>query len=414
MTSIQKESIVCRVSGKKLQQTLDLGMQPLGNGFLSEKEFKKEYFYPMATGFCPESKMFQLLEQPDPGKMFHDQYAFYSSSSRHMQSHFKKFADAVLESRYLATADPFVVELGCNDGILIQNFASRGIRHLGVEPSRNVAAEAQKKGVRTVSDFFGEELAGEIFKTDGPADIFLAANVMCHIPDILGVARGIHNLLKPGGLLMFEDPYLGAMVEKTSYDQIYDEHVFLFSAHSVQTLFAKVGMELVDLLPQSTHGGSMRYVLANKGVMKPSPAVRQIMMKETLQGLDQEEGFSGFRKKVEKSKNDLVVLLKDLKKQGKKVAGYAATSKSTTILNYCKIGPDLVDYICDTTPIKQGKFSPGMHIPIQPYEYFQKNPPDYAILFAWNHSEEIMAKEKEYMAQGGRWITHVPEVRVIA
>lgn len=413
MTSIQKESILCRVSGKKLQQTLDLGMQPLGNGFLSQKEFKKEYFYPMATGFCPESKMFQLLEQPDPGKMFHDQYAFYSSSSRHMQSHFKKFADAVLESRYLATADPFVVELGCNDGILIQNFASRGIRHLGVEPSRNVAAEAQKKGVRTVSDFFGEELAGEIFKTDGPADIFLAANVMCHIPDILGVARGIHNLLKPGGLLMFEDPYLGAMVEKTSYDQIYDEHVFLFSAHSVQTLFRAVGMELVSVEPQKTHGGSMRYTLAHAGAYPLDPQVKLILDQEKSLGLDRVDGFSRFAKKVEKSKNDLILLLSELKRKGKKVAGYAATSKSTTILNYCQIGPELISCIYDTTPLKHEKFSPGMHIPIRPYEEFVREPPDYAFLFAWNHAEEIMAKEQGYMANGGKWITHVPEVRVI-
>lgn len=386
----------------------------MGNGFLTGEQFESEYFFPMAVGFCPESKMLQLIEQPDPKKMFHNNYAFFSSTSTHMQNHFRNFSNEVLKQIPKNNHDPFVVELGCNDGILLKHFAKEKIRHLGIEPSKNVARIAVSHGVETISEFFGMDLARQILKKQGPADFFLSANVMCHIPDILGVARGIHNLLKPGGLLMFEDPYLGAMVEKTSYDQIYDEHVFLFSAHSVQTLFAKVGMELVDLLPQSTHGGSMRYVLANKGVMKPSPAVRQIMMKETLQGLDREEGFSGFRKKVEKSKNDLVVLLKDLKKQGKKVAGYAATSKSTTILNYCKIGPDLVDYICDTTPIKQGKFSPGMHIPIQPYEYFQKNPPDYAILFAWNHSEEIMAKEKEYMAQGGRWITHVPEVRVIA
>ena len=368
----------------------------------------------MKTGFCEQSKMFQLLEQPAPEQMFHDQYAFYSSTSRLMQDHFQKFADSVMASDYLGSRDPFVVELGCNDGILIKNFAARGIRHLGIEPSQNVATEAQKHGVRTISEFFGAALAEKILKTDGPADVFLAANVMCHIPDILGVAQGINNLLKPRGVLIFEDPYLGAMIEKASYDQIYDEHVFLFSAHSIQYLFGKVGMELIDLLPQKTHGGSMRYVLAKKGIFPPTPAVYQLMAKEMLQGLDRAEGFAEFRRRVEKSKVDLIALLQELKKQGKKVCGYAATSKSTTILNYCKIGPDLVEFICDTTPIKQGKFSPGMHIPIQPYEHFQKNPPDYAVLFAWNHSEEIMAKEKEYMAQGGRWITHVPEVRVIA
>ena len=403
----------CRISGEKMEVIIDFGEMPLGNGFLGLADTPQEYFYSMKTGFCEESKMFQLLEQPAPEKMFHAEYAFYSSTSRHMQDHFGAFADWVIASDYLSSKDPFVVELGCNDGILIKNFAARGIRHIGVEPSKNVAAEAQKHGVRTISEFFGAALAEKILKTDGPADVFLAANVMCHIPDILGVAQGINNLLKPRGVLIFEDPYLGSMVEKASYDQIYDEHVFLFSAHSIQYLFGKVGMELIDLLPQKTHGGSMRYVLAKKGIFPPTPAVGQLMAKEKLQGLDRPGGFTDFRRRVEESKLDLVALLRELKKQGKKVAGYAATSKSTTILNYCKIGPDLVEYICDTTPIKQGKFSPGMHIPIQPYEYFEKNPPDFAILFAWNHSEEIMAKEKEYMARGGRWITHVPEVRVI-
>jgi len=404
----------CRVSSMPLTKIIDFGMQPLGNGFLEVKEYKNEYFYPMEIGYSEVSMMFQLLEQPAPEQMFHEQYAFFSSTSHLMQDHFRAFADSVIASDYLESRDPFVVELGCNDGILIKNFAARGIRHLGIEPSQNVAAEAQKHGVRTISEFFGAALAEKILKTDGPADVFLAANVMCHIPDILGVAQGINNLLKPRGVLIFEDPYLGSMVEKASYDQIYDEHVFLFSALSIQYLFGKVGMELIDLLPQKTHGGSMRYVLAKKGIFPPTPAVGQLMAKEKLQGLDRAGGFTDFRRRVEKSKLDLVALLRELKKQGKKVAGYAATSKSTTILNYCKIGPDLVEYICDTTPIKQAKFSPGMHIPIQPYEYFQKNPPDYAILFAWNHSEEIMAKEKEYMARGGRWITHVPEVRVIA
>jgi methylation protein EvaC len=386
----------------------------MGNGFLTGEQFDSEYFFPMAVGFCPESKMLQLIEQPDPKKMFHNNYAFFSSTSTHMQNHFRNFSNEVLKQIPKNNHDPFVVELGCNDGILLKHFVKEKIRHLGIEPSKNVARIAASHGVTTISEFFGEDLARQILKKQGPADFFLSANVMCHIPDILGVAQGINNLLKPRGVLIFEDPYLGSMVEKASYDQIYDEHVFLFSAHSIQYLFGKVGMELIDLLPQNTHGGSMRYVLAKKGIFPPTPAVDQLMAKEKLQGLDRAEGFAEFRRRVEKSKDDLVALLQELKKQGKKVCGYAATSKSTTILNYCKIGPDLVEYICDTTPIKQGKFSPGMHIPIQPYEYFQKNPPDYAILFAWNHSEEIMAKEKEYMARGGRWITHVPQVRVIA
>lgn len=403
----------CRVSGTPLTKVLDFGMQPLGNGFVEAKDLKDEYFFPMEIGYSEVSMMFQLIEQPAPEKMFHDHYAFYSSTSNFMAQHFKQFAQQVMQSGYLAKEDPFVVELGCNDGIMLKNFAEQSIRHLGIEPSLNVAQEANKQGVRTRSEFFSEELAEIIVREEGQADAFLAANVMCHIPDIVGVVKGIRKLLKPTGVVMFEDPYLGDVVAKTSYDQIYDEHVFLFSALSIQYLFGMQGMELIDVLPQKTHGGSMRYVLAHQGAHPVKDSVTWLLAKEKAQGLDRLVTFDTFRANVEQSRSKLVALLKDLKAQGKKVAGYAATSKSTTILNYCSIGPDLIEYICDTTPIKQRKLSPGVHIPVVPYETFKTNPPDYAVLLAWNHAEEIMAKEKEYVAAGGKWIVHVPEVKVL-
>ena len=404
---------LCRVSGAPLTKVLDFGMQPLGNGFLEANVLGQEYFFPMEIGYSEVSMMLQLIEQPAPEKMFHDHYAFYSSTSNFMGQHFKQFANQVIQSGYLSKVDPFVVELGCNDGIMLKNFAGQSIRHLGIEPSLNVAQEANKHGVRTRSEFFSESLADTIVSEEGQADAFLAANVMCHIPDILGVVKGIKKLLKPTGVVMFEDPYLGDVVAKTSYDQIYDEHVFLFSALAIQYLFGLVGMELIDLMPQKTHGGSMRYVLGHKGAHPVKDAVTEIIAKEKAQGLDSLATFEKFRENVEKSKLDLVSLLKDFKSKGKKVAGYAATSKSTTVLNYCGIGPDLIEYICDTTPIKQGKLSPGIHIPVVPYETFKNNPPDYAVLLAWNHAEEIMAKEKEYVAAGGKWIVHVPEVKVL-
>jgi SAM-dependent methyltransferase len=403
----------CRISGAPLTTVLDLGRQPLGNGFLSPEQFASEYFYPMQIGFAEESRMLQLIEQPAPEQMFHEHYAFYSSTSRFMERHFAEFAGQVMASGFLAKTDPFVVELGCNDGIMLKNFAEAGVRHLGIEPSRNVAEVANSRGVRTLSEFFTEDVAKQIVAADGQADAFLAANVMCHIPDIVGVVKGIRTLLKPTGVAMFEDPYLGDVIEKTSYDQIYDEHVFLFSALSIQHLFGRQGMELIDLQPQTTHGGSMRYVLAHKGAHAVSDRVTRILDRECALGLDRMATFDTFRKNVERSRTDLVALLTDLKRQGKRIAGYGATSKSTTILNYCGIGPELIDYISDTTPIKQGKYTPGMHIPVKPYEAFTANPPDYAVLFAWNHAEEIMAKEKSYMASGGKWIVHVPTVQVL-
>ena len=403
----------CRVSNTPLIKVLNFGMQPLGNGFIDAEDKQSEYFFPMEIGYSEKSMMFQLIEQPSPEKMFHDHYAFYSSTSSFMEQHFKQFAHQIIQSGYLIKDDPFVVELGCNDGIMLKNFAEQDIRHLGIEPSLNVAQEANKHGVRTRSEFFSEELAEIIVREEGQADAFLAANVMCHIPDIVSVVKGIKKLLKDTGVVMFEDPYLGDVVAKTSYDQIYDEHVFLFSALSIQYLFGLHGMELIDVMPQKTHGGSMRYVLSHKGAHPIKDSVTQIMTKEKAQGLDRLANFETFRANVEKSRLDLVSLLKDLKAQGKKVAGYAATSKSTTVLNYCGIGPDLISYICDTTPIKQGKFSPGVHIPVVPYETFKNNPPDYALLLAWNHADEIMAKEKDYVAGGGKWIVHVPEVKVL-
>lgn len=391
----------------------NLGKQPLANGFLSRNEFATEYFYKCKTYFCEKTKLFRLVEQPCQTKMFHNKYPFFSSSSEYMKKHFKSFADFLISSGYCAGEKPFVIELGCNDGVLLKNFSIRGIRHLGIEPSQNVAEIAANQGVKTISEFFGLDLAKRILDKEGPADCFLSANVMCHIPDIQSVVRGIKLLLKPKGLLIFEDPYLGAMIDKTSYDQIYDEHVFIFSASSVQSLFREVDMELISLEPQTTHGGSMRYTLAHKNTYPVNNNVQKQLENEKNLGLDREDGFFPFAKKVEKSKCDLVHLLSELKRSGKKVAGYAATSKSTTILNYCQIGPELISCIFDTTPLKHGKFSPGMHIPIRPYEEFVREPPDYAFLFAWNHAEEIMAKERGYMANGGKWITHVPEVRVI-
>jgi 2-polyprenyl-3-methyl-5-hydroxy-6-metoxy-1,4-benzoquinol methylase len=403
----------CRVSGKPLTKVFDFGRQPLGNGFLGKDEFSTEYFFPMEIGFSEESMMLQLLYQPEPEKMFHDHYAFYSSTSQYMARHFSEFANSVIGSGYLEKTDPFVVELGCNDGIMLRNFSEIGIRHLGIEPSLNVAKEANKVGVRTVSEFFNENFAADIINNEGQADAFIAANVMCHIPDIVGVVKGIKKLIKPTGVVMFEDPYLGDIVAKTSYDQIYDEHVFLFSALSIQHLFGIVGMELIDLIPQNTHGGSMRYVLAHKGAYPVRDSVSKLLEQEKKQGLHLTSTFAKFGNKVEKSKSDLLNLLKELKAAGKRVAGYAATSKSTTVLNYCGVGPDLVEYICDTTPIKQGKFSPGSHIAVLPHKHFSENPPDYAILFAWNHALEIISKEGAYVAGGGRWIMHVPSVRIL-
>jgi len=278
-----------------------------------------------------------------------------------------------------------------------------------VEPSVNVADVARSCGIRTISAFFNRKLADEIIAEHGRADVILAANVMCHIPDLPGVAAGARHLLKPDGVMIFEEPYLGDMIAKTSYDQIYDEHVYIFSATSIARAFAPHQLELVDVAPQITHGGSMRYTLAPKGSRPATVRVAEQFSRERVQGLDDAKTYLHFKQNCERSRAHLMQTLNELSEQGKRVVGYGATSKSTTVTNYCGITPQHVEFISDTTPIKQGKLSPGAHIPVRPYQEFTRAYPDYALLFAWNHE-----KEQAFVAFGGRWIVYVPDVEVIS
>ncbi len=385
---------------------------PIANGFLSPHEFDREYFYRLVLGFCPACTMVQLEELVEPDRLFHEQYAFFSSTSVRMAGHFEAFAHQVMAT-HAAGTDAFVVEVGSNDGILLRHFSKAGIRHLGIEPSTNVAQVARERGVETLCAFFDEGLAGRILVGYGPVDVVLGANVMCHIPGLHSVAAGVKRLLKPRGVLIFEDPYLGDILEKTAYDQIYDEHAFYFSLGSVGRLFGQHGLELVDVQPQPVHGGSMRYVFGHSGAHPVSPRVSEWLAREAALGLHRRETYDRFRRSVEHSRDELMRLLREVRGQGKRVVGYAATSKSTTVINYSGITPDVVEFISDTTPIKQGKFSPGAHIPVRPYEEFVANYPDYALLFAWNHGEEIMAKERQFRAQGGKFIVYVPSVRIL-
>lgn len=404
----------CRICGAQIGAFMSFGRMPIANGFLTEGEIANEYFFELAPALCDSCGMVQLIEQPRPEKMFHGQYAFFSSTSRYMQAHFEKFAQAVIGDVLTDRRNPFVVELGSNDGIMLRHFQERGIRHLGIEPSVNVADVARERGIRTISAFFNRKLADEIVAEHGRADAILAANVMCHIPDLPGVAASVQRLLKPDGIFMFEDPYLGDVIAKTSYDQIYDEHVFLFSATSIQRAFAVHGLELTDVVPQITHGGSMRYVLAPKGSRAVSPRVDEQLAKERLRGLDRAETYRNFKENCERSRAALIQALEELRRQGKRVVGYGATSKSTTVTNYCGITPDHVEFISDTTPVKQGKLSPGAHIPVKPYAEFTRRYPDCALLFAWNHAAEIREKEQAFVARGGRWLVYVPEVRIVS
>ncbi|OAN54676.1 SAM-dependent methyltransferase [Paramagnetospirillum marisnigri] len=402
----------CRICGNAISAFMTFGRMPLANGFLTPDQFKDEYFFELAPAFCDSCHTVQLVDQPAPEAMFHGEYAFFSQTSKAMAAHFERFANDTM-ARRLGKTDPFVVELGSNDGIMLRHFAKAGIRHLGIEPSANVAEAARGQGVNTRCAFFGAETAREIMAEYGQADIIQAANVMCHIPDLNSVAEGVALLLKPDGFLIFEDPYLGDVIRKTSYDQIYDEHVYVFSALSVARIFGSHGLELVAVEPQVTHGGSMRYVIGRKGRHVVEASVAAAMADERALGLDKAATYDQFRRNCEASKDALMAALNDLAAKGKRVVGYGATSKSTTVTQYCGITPKHVEFISDTTPTKQGKCSPGAHIPVKPYDAFASSYPDVALLFAWNHAQEIFAKEEGFKASGGRWLVYVPEVTFI-
>ncbi len=402
----------CLICDNEYTPFVDFGNMPIANAFSLKEELIDEYTFRMQVGFCSKCKMVQLVEQPDREKMFHDNYAFFSSTSSYMVDHFKLFANSVAELQDL-NKNSFVVEIGSNDGILLQNFNNMNVPSLGIEPSKNVANVAINKGMNVLSEFFDQPLAQRILNSYQQADAILSANVMCHIPYMHSIYKGVKVLLKDDGVFIFEDPYLGEIIEKTSFDQIYDEHVFLFSAISVNNLANMHGLELIDVEAQITHGGSMRYTLAHKGMKHISKNVADLIEKEMVLGLDDNKSYLGFTDSVNQIKRNLIELLTDLKSQGKKIVAYGATSKSTTVTNYFGITPNLVESIYDTTPIKQNKFSPGAHIPVLPYDQFHDSNPDYVLLFAWNHAAEIMKKEKDYMSNNKYWITYIPQVKII-
>jgi methylation protein EvaC len=404
--------VQCRVCGGAVSEFLDFGRQPLSDAFRWPGETASEFFFRLAVVVCASCTMVQLLEEVPRERMFHQDYPYQSSGSAVMSKHFTQTARRLLETE-LTGNDPFIVEIGCNDGVMLETVSTAGVRHLGIEPAGGVAELARAKGIRVRTEFFEERSAAAVRAVNGPADVIYAANTICHIPYLESIFRGVDALLAPNGVFVFEDPYLGEIVRRTSFDQIYDEHFYFFTARSVRTTAQRFGFELVDVEPLPVHGGELRYTLARSGARHPAPAVADILARELEQGLAERSTLDGFAQAVRRTRSDLLALLQRLREEGKRVVGYGATAKSATVMNYCGIGPDLVSFVCDSTPAKQGRLTPGSHVPIRPPEAFADLYPDYALLFAWNHAEEIMAKEREFREAGGRWIRYVPEVSIV-
>jgi len=402
----------CRVCGELVEEFLDLGDQPISQRYRTPEDTSDEFFFRLAVGSCRGCTMVQLIDEVPREDMFHEHYPFLSSSSRFMSEHFARMAQEFLDTE-LAGDDPFIVEIGCNDGPMLKTIREAGVRHLGFEPSGQVADMARSAGVRVRTDFFEKATAEDVAAENGPADVIYAANTTCHIPYLDSIFRGVDALLGPNGVFVFEDPYLGDIVEKNSFDQVYDEHFYLFSAHSVKAAANRFGFDLVDVRRLPVHGGEVRYTIARLDRRTPSAAVEALLAEEAERNLSAPETLRAFAERVRNIRTSLVAKLEQLRSEGRRVVGYGATAKSATVQNYCGIGPDLVEFVSDTTPAKHGLVTPGQRIPVQPQSNFADPYPDYALLFAWNHAEEIMAKEQEFVANGGRWLLYVPDVRII-
>ncbi|WP_329016591.1 class I SAM-dependent methyltransferase [Micromonospora rifamycinica] len=404
--------IKCRVCGGSPTEFIDFGQQPLSDAFRAPDDATDEFFFRLAVGLCPDCTMVQLMEEVPRERMFHEAYPYVSSGSAVMREHFEKTAQQLLATE-LSGPDPFIVEIGSNDGVMLRTIDKAGVRHLGVEPSASVAELARMQGIQVLGEFFEASSAARIRAEHGPAQVIYAANTMCHIPYVESIFQGVDTLLAPDGVFVFEDPYLGEIVARTSFDQIYDEHFYLFTARSVAAMAQRFGFELVDVRQLPVHGGEVRYTLARAGRRTPTPAVADLLAEEAGAGLADLTTLQRFAAAVGEVRHDLVALLRRLRAEGRTVAAYGATAKSATVTNYCGITPDLVAYVLDTTPAKQGRLTPGAHLPVRPAQEFRPPYPDYLLLFAWNHAEEIMAKEQAFRAAGGRWIRYTPTVHLV-
>jgi len=388
---------------------LSLGKQPIANSFLSsnsKKTLSKEFFYKLSISFDINNFLVSITNPVNPKFQYTDKYAHRASESITMRVAFKKIANKLKKN----FNPKIVMEIGSNDGVFIRNFSKEKI--IAVEPCRNLANITKKK-FKTYPDFWTQKLAKRIFKTSRKADIIFSANTISHIPNLKESFDAIDFSLSENGVLVIEDPSLCSVIKNNSYDQFYDEHVYVFSALAISKVVQLSGLRLFDVEKTSTHGGSLRYYICKKkSKYKNTENLYKIFKEEKKVGLNKLSTFKKFSNRVKKSKKDLIKLLRNLKSKNKKIISYGATYKSTTVFNYCKIGKEYIDYVTDTTYNKQGKFTPGKHLPIVSPKQGMNESVDYAFLGAWNFRQEILNKEKIFIKRGGKFITHVPVIKI--
>jgi hypothetical protein len=406
----------CRFCGRPLTRTfVDLGMSPLCESFLSAGQLDRmEPFYPLLVRVCDACFLVQLAEYVRPAEIFTD-YAYFSSYSTSWLDHARRYTDQMIE-RFALGPRSRVVEIASNDGYLLQYFVARGIPVLGVEPAANVARAAEEKGVPTWVGFFGAESAARLARELGHADLMAGNNVLAQVPDVNDFVEGYRILLAPEGVATLEFPHLLRLMEQNQFDTIYHEHFSYFSFLTAEAIFGRHGLALFDVEELPTHGGSLRIYAAHRGSARAaeSPRVAAMRRMEEKAGLSRIETYLNFTPRVEKVKRDLLRVLIAARESGKSVAGYGAPGKGNTLLNYCGIRTDLVEFTVDRNPHKHGKFLPGTHIPIFAPEKIRETRPDYVLILPWNLKHEIMGQLTYIREWGGRFLVPIPEAREYA
>ena len=394
---------------------MDFGDVALAGAFLTEDQFPNEKKYQLRLYFCRDCYAVQVIDKVDPSTLFAD-YFYFSSSIKTLCDHFAEYAKEVC-SRFLVPEEATVVEIGCNDGVLLRPLAEQNIRTIiGVDPASNVVGTIKDPRINIVNDFFGLVVAEKIIKSYGNVDMVVANNVYAHIPEIQSLTQAIHKVLKPDGVFIFEVHYLGRVINELQYDMVYHEHLYYYSLCSAINHFKRHGMIVFDVKAVSTHAGSMRFYVCkskSKHASKISEAVDRLLGEERKLGFDNYKTFAHFAEQVVERKLKLMNLLTTLKKEGKTIAGYGASGRANTMIQYCGIDHTHLDYMIDDAPAKNGFFTPGSHLKIYPSSVLhQNNPPDYVLVLAWSFFKEISEKNQEYLNNGGKMIVPLPEVRI--
>lgn len=404
----------CRLCGAKLEHTfVNLGMSPLCESYLAAGQLDAmEPFYPLHVLVCSDCFLVQLRAYVSAEHIF-TEYAYFSSYSSSWVAHAKSYCE-MIKDRLGLGASSLVVELASNDGYLLQHFLPLGVPVLGVEPAANVAKAAIDKGIPTRVDFFGEALAKKLAAEGRHADLILGNNVLAQVPDLNDFAGGMKILLKPEGIITLEFPHLQRLIEGNQFDTIYHEHFSYFSLITIEKLAARHGLKLIDVEELSTHGGSIRVYLAHQvSGHKPEKAVHEMLCRERDLGFLDIAAYASFAQKVCRTKRKLLAFLIKAKDEGKTICGYGAPGKGNTLLNYCGIGTDFLDFTVDRNPYKHGRFTPGMHIPIFDVGAIDKAKPDLILILPWNLQHEIVRQMRHVGAWGGKFVVPIPEVTVV-